>query len=688
MKYLPLIATCIVIHLFGFGIIHAQKLEKENCFAILENDTLRLGNQMIERIYAWQDGDLRSLSLEDKGNSKIWEFKSGIADLRLPGNSFVGIGKITMDWEDGDLAGNACMKVSVISAYGSINVKRIFKIYPDCPAIACDVYLIGNYSEEWTKYDRKYRVTTPVFETISPVGVNWRAQNVEFFDRTDDNNTLVREHSAPVFIRQTRLKGNLLFLIPEFGEHAIFTLKESPSAASQFGYPGCDFILNQDQGHFLNASVAGLNLNPGELNEDEWIRCSGFVTGVSAKDTRSMLGALRSYQDKNRKRVPERDEMILMNTWGDRSQDSRMNENFILDELVAANKLGITHLQLDDGWQTGRTKNSAYSGGSLEGIWTKGNYWEVHPERFPEGLDPIVEKGRELGVEIGLWFNPSTDSSYKHWREDASVLIGLHRKYGINTFKIDGVEIPDKQAEINFRAMLDSILYASGNKININLDVTGLAMRPGYHFMNEYGNIFLENRYTDWINYHPHWTLRNLWMLSAYVPAQNLQIEFLNPWRNQDKYLDTDPLAPSAIPFLYQAAVTLMAQPLAWFEGSNLPREGDPLANLMVSYKAVMQDLHSGKIFPIGDEPDGKSWTGFISEVSDIHGYMMVYRELNSSDTAILETGLKSGKKLNLTPVLGAGEPFRAITEKNGSVSFNLPGKWSYALYKYEIVNN
>ena len=52
--------------------------------------------------------------------------------------------------------------------------------------------------------------------------------------------------------------------------------------------------------------------------------------------------------------------------------------------------------------------------------------------------------------------------------------------------------------------------------------------RWGYHYGNEYGNIFLENRYTDWGNYHPHWTLRNLWMLARTVPPQNLQIEFLN----------------------------------------------------------------------------------------------------------------------------------------------------------------
>ena len=78
--------------------------------------------------------------------------------------------------------------------------------------------------------------------------------------------------------------------------------------------------------------------------------------------------------------------------------------------------------------------------------------------------------------------------------------------------------------------------------------------------MNEYGNIFLENRYTDWGNYYPYRTLRNLWMLSRYVPAEKMQIEFLNKWRNADKYDVADPFAPARYSFDYLFAITLAAQ--------------------------------------------------------------------------------------------------------------------------------
>ena len=123
------------------------------------------------------------------------------------------------------------------------------------------------------------------------------------------------------------------------------------------------------------------------------------------------------------------------------------------------------------------------------------------------------------------------------------MLIDLHRRYGIRTFKIDGVDIPDKTADVRFRAMLDKVMEATGGEAVFNLDATA-GQRFGYHYLTQYGNIFLENRYTDWSNYYPHWTLRNLWTLSRYVPPQSLQIEFLNRWRNADKYPADDPLAP------------------------------------------------------------------------------------------------------------------------------------------------
>lgn len=157
----------------------------------------------------------------------------------------------------------------------------------------------------------------------------------------------------------------------------------------------------------------------------------------------------------------------------------------------------------------GKSPNSAVAKGSFKNIWDNPDYWKPDPEKYPRGLHPVVELGRELGVEICLWFNPSVQDGYADWEKDAQALVGLYDEYGIRTFKIDGLAIPDKRSESNLRRLFDRVLERTGGQVVFNLDATA-GRRGGYHMFNEYGNIFLENRYTDWQNYYPYWTLRNL----------------------------------------------------------------------------------------------------------------------------------------------------------------------------------
>ncbi len=393
--------------------------------------------------------------------------------------------------------------------------------------------------------------------------------------------------------------------------------------------------------------------------------------------------ALRSYQKNIRIHKPGRDEMVLMNTWGDRGQDKRINEKFALAELEVGAKLGISHFQLDDGWQAGRSANSSFAGGSFKDIWKDTTYWLPDPQKFPEGLKNLVDRGRELGIQICLWFNPSPDESNRNWEKDADMLIKLYRQYGIRTFKIDGVKLPDKTAEINFRKFLNKINMETDSNVVFNLDVTA-GRRGGYNYFNEYGNLFLENRYTDWTNYYPYTTLRNLWMLSKYVPAENLQIEFLNKWRNADKYTG-DPFGPANYSFDYLFAITMAAQPLAWFEGTGLPEEAITVgAPVIKKYREIQADLHSGSIFPIGDEPSGRSWTGFQS-VQEGKGYFIIFREANDLSTFEMKTWLPKGKTVKCTPVVGKGKSFKAKVGENGGLTFELPEKNSYALYSYTV---
>lgn len=65
-----------------------------------------------------------------------------------------------------------------------------------------------------------------------------------------------------------------------------------------------------------------------------------------------------------------------------------------------------------------------------------------------------MKRGKKLGIRIGLWFNPSVQNDFSDWEKDAQAIVSLYRQYGIECFKIDGLQIPTKQAEENLRHLL------------------------------------------------------------------------------------------------------------------------------------------------------------------------------------------------------------------------------------------
>jgi alpha-galactosidase len=528
----------------------------------------------------------------------------------------------------------------------------------------------------------RYRVNIGTYTLTDSLALPAKHANIHtppVFDITDQNNTLVQQHEQLLYRSESRLTGNILFADEAGGAHGIFMLKDAPSSDVQLAYAGADFTAQIGK-----IQTVGVGVNPADLLPDKWTRCYGVVTGVTGGGRLGQLSALRTYQQQVRLQQTDRDDMVMMNTWGDRNQDKHIGEAFTIKELEAAYRLGITHFQIDDGWQSGRSANSAFAGGTLTNIWDNPNYWKPDPAKFPNGLNTVVQRGKALGINVCLWFNPSKDDSYAHWQNDAEALITLYKTYGINTFKIDGVQVTGKKGEVNLRKMFDTVMAVTNNQAAFNLDVTA-GRRYGYHYFNTYGNIFLENRYTDWGNYYPHWTLRNLWMLSAYVPPQNLQIEFLNNYRNADKYDKEDAFAPAKVSFEYEFALTMMAQPLAWMEATGLPEKAFAIAPVIKKYRQIQSDIHGGQIFPIGNQPSGTSWTGFQS-IKNQEGYLLIIRELNTDNTATLPTFLPAGKKIVLKKILGEAADKTVIVKQNGYVSFNLLKPNSYVLYKYRIL--
>lgn len=367
--------------------------------------------------------------------------------------------------------------------------------------------------------------------------------------------------------------------------------------------------------------------------------------------------ALHRWQRNLRGFVAGRDNTLLSNTWGDRNRDGRINEEFVAREIAAGVRLGVDVCQVDDGWQRGITANSVHKdmGGVWLGFWAADPaFWAPHPQRFPRGLDATAAAARAAGLGLGLWFAPDSADDFANWRKDADTVLALWRTHGVRHVKIDGVKAHTRKSEGNLRAFFHAVLRGSDGAVVFDLDITA-EVRPGYFGAVEVGPLFVENRYSDWRRWWPHATLRNLWQLAWHVPTQRLRVEFLNPARNAEQYAG-DPLAPAAYPLDYAFATTLVACPLGWFEVSSLP---EPMVAAVSAVAAVWKrhrdELHAGTVLPIGECPDGASWTGFCSVGRGV-AHVLAFREHHADGgcSFTLPAGVPTGAPVTVLAGRGA----------------------------------
>lgn len=618
----------------------------EDCYAELIDGSLKVGNSKIERSWKIVDGRLHSLSLVDAVASFEWLRKSessppvasvppGVdSDVRM--NYQVDFSSIPRNAVE-----SAALRVLIDASYEGGQILTEIVLFPETAAcsIACRVTGISadptsaetsiegediSDCEAAAIHPSLELPTEDLVDALDLVPLHLRFLEIEFSDATDRSNTLVHRREWLLHRSDSILQrfGNL-FVFEDIvtGQGFIF-LKEAPLPHARTVVAPSDCWLDSG-GRRLRFRGHGIDLQNGQGYRHALLCYSGGAAGRSE--------ALHAYQRKVRPHVSNRDGLFLSNTWGDRSSDSRMNEAFILKELEAGHRLGVEICQLDDGWQKGRSINSAQAGGVWNGFWAADeDFWKPHPQRFPNGLEPIVQRARELDMRLGLWYAPDSSGEFLNWQRDAACVLDLHRDYSINHFKIDSIKALTRTSESNLYRFVGTVLEESKGNVTFDLDITS-GVRPGYFGLLNCGPLFIENRYTDGNSYWPHHTLRNLWMLSHYVDPIRLRFEFLNNQRMQEMYVN-DPFAPAEYSSDYLFATIMMGSPLGWFECSHLSDNYiDTAAPLVRTWKTHRAALRSSRIMPIGEMPTGTSWTGFVAEGADAD-YLLLFRETNERE--------------------------------------------------------
>lgn len=93
--------------------------------------------------------------------------------------------------------------------------------------------------------------------------------------------------------------------------------------------------------------------------------------------------------------MPDPDELlpVLYNSWEAIGFEISLDRQLLLAERAA--KVGVELFVMDDGWFGARTDDAAGLGD-----------WTPNPERFPDGLTPLIEHVHRLGMLFGLWVEP------------------------------------------------------------------------------------------------------------------------------------------------------------------------------------------------------------------------------------------------------------------------------------------
>jgi alpha-galactosidase len=159
------------------------------------------------------------------------------------------------------------------------------------------------------------------------------------------------------------------------------------------------FELSSDRNIRLTA-VKGNYVSGQKIDADHAWRSLWMETAVVQGGVDQLASTYRrfvlKYMTQN---MATRKPYIFYNTWNFQERNKwwngkpyleSMNEDRILKEIDVAHRMGVDVFVLDTGW------------------YEKTGDWTVSSKRFPDGLKTVKQKLDGYGMQLGLWFGPTT----------------------------------------------------------------------------------------------------------------------------------------------------------------------------------------------------------------------------------------------------------------------------------------
>lgn len=675
-----------------------NKNEFKDCRISIKNNSYTIENSKVKRIFSCKNGFFHTISFFNKTAKTEWVSAQGTendfsyegllteysgAPLKLKVLKANAVTEKNNIFQKDSLS----LLITLFEEKQQITITRKYTVYSEIAAIAVKTLIktpvVPNF---YSKIEFGHNIKMkPCINTIDAIETSKISTGkiVSLFGRTDLSNELIEEKNCKFNIKKDfEATGNMLFAVDKKAS-GFFLVQEAPPAGEKRNESEHDFILKN--GKLKNL---GWGILPSEFKDTE-MQAYTSVIGVFSGSMENGETEFKKYFAA-RFKTTEKNFKSMSNPWGGGGEiwQKNISEKFILDEISACEEMGVSMYQVDDGWQENRslgeltTRNKPQTNAA----------WAIRKDLFPTGFKKIKDACDRKNVELCLWFAPSMNKMYRDWEEQVELLYGFYKKFGIKTFKIDGVVVTCKEAEENLEKLLRTLRKKTNGDIYFNLDTTS-GMRPGYLLFQEYGNVFLENRYQGepgLRRYEPWRTLRNFWKLAKYIPAQRMQVEFMDVEAAKKNFRKNYTGLPYPEKFTQEfvTATTLFSSPLCWAYPSRFSNEAKKsVRKIMDLQKKISGELFDSTVIPVGDEPSGKAWTGFQAHNAEKGtGLLIVYRETSKDHTKNIHLDNLKGRIAVFERIDEEDEKITVDFTKRPSIEIELDTMNSFKLYRYKLL--
>ncbi len=370
--------------------------------ATWKNNLLTLDNGVVRREVLFDSGRIATKSILLNGNdlnfiAKPDDFSKNVGSvenefsLLIDGKYYDGLS----GWQfvsyapanDSRQGQGATLKLKGINDIRSVEVSITYLLYPQLPVIRKQISVINKSSKE-IKIEsldvEKLRLSLSYIPSVAYVNYGRQKHLSTFIGNWDDPVVAVHSYSKNAGL----LLGN-----------------ESPGVLKRTDYntiwDNADIGLTHtdDEYPFRKYIKAGdswtspqVFIIPYAKTSDPWL----VMNGALADFERNYMG-LRIFENKH---LPT----FMYNTWNPFRDN--LNDTMLVSTARAAAKCGIRQFVIDAGWYI----NSDNIGKHVRWFENCGD-WMVDKRKFPNGLEPVFDKVRKLGMEPGLWISVGTIAS-------------------------------------------------------------------------------------------------------------------------------------------------------------------------------------------------------------------------------------------------------------------------------------